>query len=360
MPAYTPDDVTLRVTAGPTHDAASHVEVQVNAPGPLRISSPLIDVELNVRIKNHRGLPRGSPKSSAYFAEKRQAEEQWLYGIAFGFTLKRPPEMDDDNDNDDDDDDDNSDGVRAADLQWGNDFDRPVRAHLPPGFNVAMRIAKWFIDPGLEGDMYADRPHLFGPVLSSMNTVYIGKPETTAEFGLRVDEGEDPSLASSSIRQKLGMPDNSAERARWAQRRDWSGCAPALENFTWAYDVPYGVDFGNGYLDFANYSVQLPGYSLGVLSVWDGQPFRYVLRNRRTGAVYFVVVFDLLVRKELNEDGTVKEGVRVRKGVRVREEDVLVDNLNGVEEGEAGGADEGEADVGDEEACRSGDDGDVD
>jgi hypothetical protein len=323
MPKYTPSDVTLRVTAGSSYDPSTHVQVSVNTPTPIHISSPLIDADLCVRIKNYHGLPRGSPDSSPYFEGERPAQGGWLYSIAFGFTLKRPDRTDEDEGEDE------VDGVAAADLQWGNDFDRPVRAHLPPGFNAALRIAKWLIDPGLDGDVYADRPYLFGPVLSSMNTVFLGKPSVSDGFGIDVVEGEAASKEptessdSQSARHKLGIPPDSTERMRWALRKDWSGRMAALQDFVWQYDTPYGVDFANAYLDFADYSLRLPGYSLGVLSVWDGQPFRYVLRNKRTGEAYLVVVFDLLVKEELNEDGTVKEAVRVRKGVRVSEEEVL-------------------------------------
>ncbi len=42
--------------------------------------------------------------------------------------------------------------------------------------------------------------------------------------------------------------------------------------------------------------------------------FRYVLRNKTTGAVYLVVVFTLYLKEDLNEDGTLKEGAKPRAG----------------------------------------------
>jgi hypothetical protein len=395
MPKYTPSDVTLRVTTGSAYDRATHLEVPVNTATPVRVESDLIEADVCVRVQDFRGLPRGSPETSAYFKGDRAAQGGWLYSISFGFTLKGgqkgktikktrsegegskeggEAESEHDGKNgenvnggstqDDSSDSDSEDpeaaGVSGADLQWGNDFDRPVREHLPPGFNAALRIAKWMIDPGLDGDIYADRPYLFGPVLSSMNTVYMGRPPVSEEFGLDVSEGEAEDAdgdadsddaeneTSSSLRQRLGMPADSAERIRWALRRDWSGNMPALDEFVWRYDTPYGVDFANGYIDFANFNLRLPGYALGVLSVWDGQPFRYVLRNRRTGEVYLVVVFDLLVKEELTEDGSAVNGRRVRKGVRVET------HLD--EEGEevAGEVDPGEVDENVEEGVVDG------
>jgi hypothetical protein len=36
---------------------------------------------------------------------------------------------------------------------------------------------------------------------------------------------------------------------------------------------------------------------------------RYVLRNKTTGDVYLVVVFTLYLKDDVNEDGSIKEGV---------------------------------------------------
>jgi len=36
---------------------------------------------------------------------------------------------------------------------------------------------------------------------------------------------------------------------------------------------------------------------------------RYVLKNRKTGTVYLVVLFTLFLKEDVNEDGSIKEGV---------------------------------------------------
>ena len=45
----------LKVTAGPSYDAASHQVVNVNTPAPVRISSTHMTTDLNVRIQSYRG-----------------------------------------------------------------------------------------------------------------------------------------------------------------------------------------------------------------------------------------------------------------------------------------------------------------
>lgn len=48
-----------------------------------------------------------------------------------------------------------------------------------------------------------------------------------------------------------------------------------------------------------------------------------MLKNRVTGVVYLVVLFSLYLKEDVNEDGTIKEGVDLDKGkqVTVGEED---------------------------------------
>lgn len=316
----------LRVTAGSNYDIDSHRVVPVNSHEPLKVSNDLMDIELNVRVQNYKGLPRNSPKTSPYFS---QAPHNWnkdQYSICFRFTPKKPA----------------SDskgssvaqsgsstpsskaedgsvasqsgsvsgsesktarparGISAHDLQFGNDFDHPIRDRLPPGFNTAMGILKWWIDPGLEGDAYADQPYLYGPALSSFNVLRVGQGEHDPEKGgLWFEEGGDG--AGLATRRALGAPDTSKERMKWALRKN------SKENFVFEYGQTYGVDFFNPYIDFGDFSIKLPGFSVSVLKYWDGKEgVRYVLRNRSTSETYLVVLFTLYLKEDINEDGSLK------------------------------------------------------
>lgn len=171
------DKYILRVTAGPSYDLADHTEVPVNSPTPVKISTEHMDVELNVRIQNYRGLPRNSPTTSPYFDHEPHSRNKDQYSIAFQFTPKAPEPAKAPTDAEHvDPDDQEPDGISGSDLQFGNDFDHPIRDRLPPGFSYAMKIVKWWIDPGLDGDPYADSPYLFGPALSSFNHVRVSGP----------------------------------------------------------------------------------------------------------------------------------------------------------------------------------------
>lgn len=244
----------MRVTAGTSYDMNDQVEVPINNSTPLKISNELADIELNVRIQNYKGLPKGSSNTSPYFSTPPHDYNKDQYSIAFRFTPKKPSGTD-------------SEGIKATDLQFGNDFDHPIRDRLPPGFNTALNIVRWWIDPGLDGDAYADSPYLYGPALSSFNVVHSGKGEFDEEKGgLWFEEGGDDHGLEE--RQEIGAPSDAKARMKWALKKE------SKEHWVWKYGKTYGVDFFNPYLDFSDFALRLPGFTLPIIKYWDGQGLR--------------------------------------------------------------------------------------
>ncbi|CVK98870.1 uncharacterized protein FPRO_04167 [Fusarium proliferatum ET1] len=284
------ENYVLRITAGPDYDQSQQVEVPVNTAKPITIKSDRADIELNVRVNDYKGLPRNSPTTSPYFSTEPHAYNRDQYSISFRFTPKKPSN-------------DESDGIKATDLQFGNDFDHPIRDRLPPGFNTAMSIVRWWIDPGLDGDAYADKPFLYGPALSSFNTIHVGKGEFDEEKGgLWFEEGGDED--GLEAREEVGAPLTSKARMKWALRAD------AKEKWVFEYDQTYGFDFFNPYLNFSDLALNLPGFQLPIMKYWDGQGLRYVLRNKETGEPYLVILFSLYHKDYVNEDGSLKDGAQ--------------------------------------------------
>ena len=168
---------------------------------------------------------------------------------------------------------------------FGNDFERPIRDRLPPGFSTAFRIAKWAVDPGLDGDPYADKPYLYSPLISTITRLSIGPKaktrkghddkssngagESGAERGRYEIEDDDEIIEEGGeddgeqIRKEKGMPDSAAERKTWGLSQK--------ENWMWEEGRTYGADFFNAYLDFNNFSLKLPGFSLPMLGHLGGQ-----------------------------------------------------------------------------------------
>lgn len=282
----------LRTTAGTSYDVSTHKLVPVNAKT-LTFETSSIVLSLAVRLRRFTGLPPGCPETSPYFEHPLHKSDQ--YSISFSFIPKAD--------------------IRGSDLIFGNDFDRPIRDRLPPGFNQAFRIVKWFIDPGLEGDVYADKPYLYGPALSSWNILRICEkvidpppsdsdangehswkmPNAESFHETVVEEGAEGS--GEEIRDKASISSDSAARKKFFL--DESN----REAFTFEAGRLYQSDFGNPYLDFNDFSLKLPGFSLNVIQYVDlkTHELRYTLKNKTSGEVYCVVLFTLLFGDELRQ-----------------------------------------------------------
>ncbi|KAI9845185.1 MAG: hypothetical protein M1838_001846 [Thelocarpon superellum] len=257
--------------------------VKVNTSTPVVIETPHSSTNLNVRIQNYRGLPEGSPSTSPYFSTPAHTADQ--YSIAFSVLPKS--------------------SIPGNDLVFGNDFDRPIRDRLPPGFNTAFRIVKWAIDPGIDGDPYADEPNLYGPALSSVNVFRVGEKQPTlvpAEVPSTLEEGGDGDGAT--MRADHNVPADAGARKKWFLEE--------TKRTEWVFDAGrvYTADFFNPYLDFNRFALKLPGFSLSLMHYWDGQPLRYVLKNRKSGAVYFVIVFTLVPKADAQGEPAEKSGLK--------------------------------------------------
>ncbi|KAL9061270.1 MAG: hypothetical protein Q9162_000144 [Coniocarpon cinnabarinum] len=278
MSEPSPSTYALLVTAGPFYDVSTHKLIPVNDPTETSIDSPKISCHLSVRIKNYRGLPLNSPSTCAYFEKKPHTSD--LYSIAFRFTLK-----------------DTGEELTADDLLFGNDFDEPIRDSLPWGTGTALKIVKSAIDPGIEGDPYADQPYLFGPLFSSINILNLSPPSSDPLDPSDLHEGG--AERGLALRQKHNIPSDVGGRRKYFLNED-NRRAFSL-NSDEAKGLEYRCDFFNPYLDFNEFALKLPGFSLGMMKFWDGQPLRYVLKTRKGGEL-FVVRFALVEKGDVEKE----------------------------------------------------------
>lgn len=237
-----PSKYRLAVAAGLDYDPATHKPVEVNGKT-MRLDDDRATFDLNVRIQdytgnkpgnslysrtitnNKTGHPDTSPKTSPYFQHPLHTNDQ--YSICFSFTPKQ--------------------NINGNDLLFGNDFDKPLRNRLPPGFNAALRVVKWTIDPSLDGDAYADKPYLYSPALATWNYFRIGdkdeKRDTLMEKDHVVEEGADGQGVEQ--RGQLKIPDAANERRKYFQKEDHR------LSFEFESGRTYWADFGNQYLSFS-------------------------------------------------------------------------------------------------------------
>ena len=176
------------------------------------------------------GLPRGSPTTSSYFSHEPHLKDQ--YSISFSFVPHKT--------------------ISGTSLVFGNDFDHPVRDRIPPGFSTAFGIVKWAIDPGLDGDVYADKPYLYGNALSSLNVLSVGPKvdKDPSEMLKNCQDGqkiirEGGFDGGEQIRENLGVPVDAASRQKWFLKGH-----NTLKTWNWEAGRLYESDFFNPYLDF--------------------------------------------------------------------------------------------------------------
>ncbi|CAG7924604.1 unnamed protein product [Penicillium olsonii] len=278
------DGYRLKVTAGPVHDRSTHQVVPVNGE--------------TLRIENEHAIvslwfPEGSPSTSPYFEHPLHTKD--LYSICFSIVFKEQ--------------------VNGNNLMFGNDFDHPIRDVLPPGFNAALRMVKWTLDPGLDGDVYADEPYLFSPALATWDIFRIGdKMSKSDEVPLLHDEVVEEGAYSEEAaenRRQLNIPDTVEGRRKHFQDE------ANRKEFEFEPGRMYVADFGNPYLAFSDFSVRLPGFTLHAMKYVEekNHELRYTLKDTSTGQVYLSVVFSVVL-----PDG---ENSQVKSGKDDKEDDNL-------------------------------------
>ena len=108
---------------------------------------------------------------------------------------------------------------------------------------------KWAIDPGLDGDLYSDTPHLYGNALSSVNVLRVGEkvedgkglPEPVGEK-IVLEEGGDGE--GEEWRKGKNVPETSDARKKHFLTKG------KTEEWEWEKGRIYECDFFNPYLDF--------------------------------------------------------------------------------------------------------------
>ncbi|KAJ5615692.1 hypothetical protein N7537_000806 [Penicillium hordei] len=262
----------LKVTAGADYNLKTHQVVPVNGET-IRIENEHAIVSLCVRIKDYTGYPENSPSTSPYF--DHPLHEKDLYSVCFSIIFKEP--------------------VNGNNLVFGNDFDHPIRDMLPPGFNAALRMVKWTLDPGLDGDVYADHPYLYSPALASWDQFRIGdkmkKSDEVPTLHDEIIEEGSYSEDSANVRQQFNIPETVEGRRKHFQDE------ANRKVFDFEPGRMYVADFGNPYLAFNDFSVRLPGFNLHIMKYVDenNHELRYTLKDVSNGRVYLAVVFSVVL-----------------------------------------------------------------
>jgi hypothetical protein len=266
------DKYFIQVSASPSYNHTHAKQVVINGPA----CSVSKNLSVAVRIKEYQGLPTNSPPTSPYFTDSAHTKD--TYSIAVSWI----PEAD----------------ITANDLVWGIELVNPIRDHIPKRFiTTAFEIVKGFVDPSLKCDPYADQPWLNGPILCSTAITFSIGPQkpTSCVLPPILAEGSIPDDAP--IRSTLNIPTTES------QRRKHFADEQNRKAFVFEKGRCYAFDFHNGYIDWKNYALKLPGFSFGVLKYINDRTHttRFVLKSRESGEVFAATTFKLLYGEELEK-----------------------------------------------------------
>lgn len=181
--------------------------------------------------------------------------------------------------------------ITGNDLVFGNDFDHSIKNQLPYGFSVGYKILTVAIDPSIFGDVYSEKPYLYGPALTSFNKINATPITPGSEIKRSGSLPDSETLQGPESGQK---EEDSLEPMESATRRKYFLNESHRKSFKYEPNMQYDFDFFTPYLDMGNkFGIRLPGFTYNVESYAGGQPLRYTLKNFKTGEVYLVVVLKL-------------------------------------------------------------------
>ncbi|CAJ0829706.1 6442_t:CDS:2 [Entrophospora sp. SA101] len=221
----------LQISVGTSYDPSTHKIILPNEENPYFINTEHIVGRIGVRIRDFQGItPSGKDiiSSSKYFENNN-----YQYSIQVQAKFKGNNKW------------------TADDIVFGNDFDHKI--NLPPGSWLGLKILQW-IDPGLEADIYSDKPSAFSPLLFTMNVINLHYDENSADLpdwpsfnGNHIMEGEIYSKNSDKIISACNTSD----------RKKYFSIKENRQDFKITQDQIWNFDFFNSYIDFNKIAVKM-------------------------------------------------------------------------------------------------------
>lgn len=250
----------LVIKASNNYDSGFKV-VPVNTNKPLEIESEIGVFTLRVYIKNFDGAkPHQSNslynlKDTHYLDSSEVTNSDDLDGplpnlrLEVNFRPKQP--------------------IKGSELIFGNDLAVPVRDYIPTTLLASgLKFFTWFINNTIKGDVYSDKPYLYGLALNSFTFLSLSgslsdRKSHVGEVAEKVDDKKKipdvPSLVenlNSNIDNVLQIPEASASRKKFF------GQISNCESFVFNESSDYKLQFDTNFVKMADsqYAVAIPTY----------------------------------------------------------------------------------------------------
>lgn len=146
--------------------------------------------------------------------------------------------------------------IKALQLLFGNDFTVPIRDHVPAiPLATGLKFFSWFINKSAKGDVYGDKPYLYGLAINSFSYIDVNpqKPPHVREREYTRTQSENMNL---NVDNTLKIPTASLDRKKFF------GNTLTCDDFVFHRDCPYTLQFDTTSLKIADsvYAVSIPTY----------------------------------------------------------------------------------------------------
>lgn len=155
--------------------------------------------------------------------------------------------------------------IVGSKFYFGNDCQTPVRDYVPTTLLASgLKFFQWFINPTIKGDIYCDKPFLYGLALNSFTNVSLGdNSQTQLNANENLNENDERSSEVPVEPQ---------------QRQKYFSKLQNADQFTLHKGCQYNFRFDTNYLSFRNskYNVSIPTYGQ---KTFDIDVMRYANEN---------------------------------------------------------------------------------
>lgn len=257
----------IEIRASTSYDGP-FTKVPVNTDKPIELENDVCSIKVVVRIKGFK--QDGKLVDTDYFKDSRAGDS---FSVQFSLKFKQD--------------------VNGNELLWGNDFDSPIRDILPWGFSAAFATFKRMIDPSVDGDVYADKPYIYGPCLTSINYFV---PQDDHKIVTPLVETGNTTRQKKYLDEKL--------------RKD----------FVFKAGEVYDFDFVTPYLDMSEkWAIKLPFFTFDLGKYAGKTTVRYSLKRDKD--LVFCLVFDVIdggaaTEGATNGDATAEDAATEDAGVK--------------------------------------------
>lgn len=239
--------------------------VPINTLIPIKIPLEIGDFELIINIKNFDGSKSHLPNSLFNVGDKQYLNKSPISDINDGlkdvlsnpddikpsnlsFEVNFKPKY----------------PVNGKDFLFGNDFSTPIKDYVPTTLlSAGLKFFNWFINSTVKGDIYNDKPYLYGPILNSCT--FISLDEKLPSPNSIKDS------SSVKIEENLNKnPDNILKIPQLSlDRKKFFNKSTNCENFVFYESNNYKIKFDTNFIKMSDshYSVSLPTYNNNTFDI---------------------------------------------------------------------------------------------